>query len=208
MVIITSFTLNLNPVSGIFTTTSYEASLCPFYNGNLACRDMRPRFPKSVLGDARHFSLRRLKCNCCGVLHTEIPNTIQPFKHYDSAAIQCVLDGSPDAAMCVADDSTIRRWKAAFMETGPDISQRLTSIRARMSEEKIPALEPEEILNQIRGREKHWLAFVMALLINNGHKLCTRFAFCPNQFKDIVSIKHKSEAEGGQKNDETFNDSS
>jgi hypothetical protein len=208
MVIITLFTQNLNPVSGIFTITSHELSLCPFCNGGLAYRDMRPRFSKRILGEARHFSLRRLKCQSCAVLHTEIPDTIQPFKHYDSDAIQCVLDEGPDAAMCVADDSTIRRWRTAFMETEADISQRLTSIHVQMSGEKIPARESKEILNLIRGREKRWLAFVTALLINSGYKLCTRFAFCPPQFRDIVGVEIKSKTERGQKNDKTFNDSS
>jgi hypothetical protein len=177
MVIITSFTLNNNPSTGIFTVMSDEMIACPSCGGPLIYRDRVLRNLKNLFGEVRRFLLRRLRCQLCKGYHRELPNIIQPFKHYDSEAIQCVIDRSPDADMCAADDSTIRRWKTTFTDSAPDISMRLTSVQTRMSDKKIPAESAELLLGLIRNREKHWLAFVMALLINGGHALCTRFAF-------------------------------
>ena len=208
MVIVSSFSLNYNPETNIFTIISEEILNCPFCNGTLVYRDSKLRTAINLYGEARLFSLRRLKCRYCNAHHRELPNTIQPFKHYDSETIQSVIDGSPDAAMCAADDSTIRRWKTTFAESGPDISMRLASALARASEEKIPALNAELALTLIKGKEKHWLAFVMALLINGGHALRTRFAFCPKRYCDKVVFTIKKEDGGSRENDKTINDSS
>jgi len=208
MVILSSYVQIYNPITAFFTVISNEIMICPLCGGCLLYRDSRRRRLKNLAGIVSRFLLRRLRCQSCGKIHTEIPDIIQPYKHYDSETIQHVLDGSGGASCCAADDSTIRRWKSSFAESAADISQRLTSIRAQMSDEKIPIQDSEEILNRIRGKEKHWLAFVTALLINGGHKLHTRFAFCPAEFNAKVNVKSKTEAEGGQKIDKTFDDSS
>ena len=208
MIIITLFELNHNPGTGIFTVISNDEAPCPLCCGDLAYRDRVRRNRKDLFGETYLFSLRRLKCRRCSRHHRELPNIIQPFKHYDSETIQCVIDGSPDADMCAADDSTIRRWKTTFAESEPDISMRIASIQARTYGEKIPAADAESFLGMIKGKEKQWLAFVMALLINGGHALRTRFAFCPPDIRGIVSIKLKTKTEGGQKIDKTFDDSS
>jgi len=208
MLIISSYEQSYNPITSIFTVITDEILCCPLCGGILLYLDSKPRGLKNLAGLVSRFLLRRLRCSACGKIHTELPDIIQPYKHYDSETIQHVLDGSAGASYCAADDSTMRRWKSSFAESAADISQRLTSIRARISDEKIPIQKSEEILNLIRGEEKHWLAFVMALLINSGHKLHTRFAFCPAEFSVKVNVKIKTEAEGGQKIDKTFDDSS
>jgi hypothetical protein len=162
----------------------------------------------NLFGEVCHFSLRRLKCQSCSKHHRELPNIIQPFKHYDSETIQLVIDGEPDVAMCVADDSTMRRWKTTFTESEADISQRLTSVQAQISDETIPVENSKLILNLIRGSEKRWFSFVMALLINGGHVLRTQFAFCHFEICVMINPKIKKEAKEAGKNDKTFNDSS
>jgi hypothetical protein len=208
MVIVSSFSLNHNPETNIFTVISDEKLCCPFCDGFLVYRDSKLRTTRNLYGEARLFSLRRLKCQYCNVYHRELPNIIQPFKHYDSETIQFIIDGSPEADMCAADDSTIRRWKTTFAASAPDISMRLTSVQARISGGKIPVSDAESVLNLIKGMEKQWLAFVMALLINGGHALRTRFAFCPAEFSVKVNVKSKVKTKGGKKSDKTINDSS
>jgi hypothetical protein len=80
-----------------------------------------------------------------------------------------------NASACAADNSTIRRWKTEFAQAEPDINQRLASVCAQLTEEKVPIADTTHILNNIKSEIKHWLAFVMELLINSGHKICTRF---------------------------------
>ena len=130
---------------------------------------------KDLLGEVLHFFLRRLRCEACNKLHTELPSFIQPYRHYSSDVIQSVLDGSEEGSTCVADNSTIRRWKAEFAQAEPDINQRLASVHARMDDDKVPMADTVHILDKIKVKIERWLAFVMELLINNGHKICTQF---------------------------------
>ena len=133
---------------------------------------------------------------------------IQPFKHYDSVAIQSVLDGAETAKMCAADDSTIRRWQKSYGEAESDIAQRLASIHSRSGDKPVPIHVPAMRYATIRGAVAGWLAFVMTLLINSGHKLCTQFAFCPPASSVRVNTIRVAEGTGGRKNDKTVDDTS
>jgi hypothetical protein len=210
MIIVSSFELNNNNASGYFTITGGEPFSCPYCDGDLVYRDSRVRGVKNLIGEIRYFLLRRLRCQKqgCNKLHTEIPNIIQPYKHYDSDTIQSVLDGSENAAACVADNSTIRRWETGFAEAEADINQRLASIYAQETDEKVPIASTVHILDRIKIKITRWLTFVMALLINNGYRLRTRFAFCPLSPPDTVRPGSKNEAERGKKGDETIKNSS
>jgi hypothetical protein len=42
-----------------------------------------------------------------------------------------------------------------------------------------PLFQFGNILSKLRAGQKNWLTFVFRLLINSGHRLRTRFAFCP-----------------------------
>jgi len=206
MVIVSSFKLNRNELSGIFTITTDEIILCPLCSGELYYRDSRLRKLKDFLGDLSYFFVRRLRCQTCKKLHTELPSIIQPNKHYNSDAIQSVLDGNE--AGCTADNSTICRWKTEFAAVESDISQRLGSVYAQMTDETVSTVHTSAILDVIKTKCKNWLAFVMALLINNGHKICTRFAFCPFPSPDTVNSTRNKETEGSKEDDKAIENSS
>ena len=174
----------------------------------LIYRDSKSRESISLSGEVRNFLLRRLRCQNqdCKKLHTELPDIIQPRKHYDSEAIQSVLDGNE--AGCAADNSTIRRWKTEFAEAEPDINQRLASIYAQMTDEKVPIAVTVNTLDKIKIKIKRWLAFVMNLLINSGHKICTQFAFCQRPALVKVCGINKNATEGGKKDDKTIKNTS
>jgi hypothetical protein len=157
---------------------------------------------KDLLGEVLRFFVRRFRCQVCKKLHTELPAIIQPYRHYSSYAIQSVLDSDEEGSACVADNSTIRRWKTEFANAEPDINQRLASVQAQMNDETVPVANSVHTLDKIRTEIKHWLAFVMELLINSGHELCTQFAFCPSQPSGTVSSRNKNDAEGGKKKDD------
>jgi len=208
MIIVSLFKLNHNESLGIFTITAKENICCPLCNGELIYRDSRPRKLKNLLGEVWNFFLRRLRCQVCKKLHTELPSIIQPYKHYDSNAIQSVLDGSVNTSTFVADVSTIRRWKTEFAKAESDISQKLTSVYAQMTDEKVPIGDSVHIMDRVKIKTKHWLAFVTKLLINSGYKICTRFAFCPSSIHDNVNSVSKNATEGGKRDDKTIKDTS
>jgi len=207
MIIITSFKLVLNTSAGFFYVFSDELaedSCCPLCGDILIYRDSRLRGVKDLVGFKIFYLLRRLRCCLCRKLHTEIPDIIQPFKHYDSATIQCVIDESEDAGLCGADNATIRRWKTSFTEAEPDLAQRLASVYAQETDEKVPLASPAMTFAAIRATIERWLSFVMHLLINNGHKLFTRFAFCPSPPNAKISQIGQKNRTGGRQNDKTI----
>jgi hypothetical protein len=206
MVIVSSFKLKYNKKTGLYTVISAESTDCPLCNGFLNYRDNKKRQSKNLSGKKRILSLRRLKCEICGKLHIELPDIIQPHKHYDSDTIQCVLDGSKEAERCVADNSTIYRWQITFRNEESDIVQRLSAVYAQEMDEKVPLIAPERILSSIKDLHKRWLAFVMWLLINSGYKICTQFAFCPSSPSAKMAIGTKNKAKGGEKGDKTPKD--
>jgi len=179
MIIVPKFELKYNEEKKTYTIISLAPCKCPLCGGAVYHRDHKSRDVKKLNGEVWHFSLRRLLCDNCMKLHTEIPDIIQPYKHYDSETIQSVLDGGEKAMDCVADDSTISRWKSDFAKAEPDIEQRLVSVYAQETDETAPLLSFALTFAAIRATIERWLAFVMRLLINTGHKLCTQFAFCP-----------------------------
>lgn len=184
-----------------------EKSVCPFCIGELVYRDSRLRKSKDVIGNIISYLLRRLRCESCKKLHTEIPDILQPYKHYDSKTIQSVIDENSDASFCVADDSSIRRWKKSFKEAAPDVGQRVASVYVQAAGVTAPVHAADATLAHMRTGAARWLAAVMKLLINSGHKLCTRFAFCPYPFPDKVKGSTKNDAKGGMKIDKTIKDS-
>ena len=206
MVIVSSFKLERNTETGIYTIISLVTLGCPLCNGFLKQRDRKSRDVKNLLGEIRHFQLRRLLCIECERLHTELPDIIQPFKHYDSETIQSVIDGDNAAKDCVADESTMRRWKKDFAQALPEIDMRLASVYARETDSKVPIISSRTTFDAARAADKRWLGFVMELLINNGHKLCTRFAFRPYHFSDKLQNAGRNDSGGGITIDKTFND--
>jgi len=100
----------------------------------------------------------------------------------------------------------MRRWKKDFTEALPDIDLRLASVYARETDSKTPIISPNMTLTAARATEKHWLGFVMELLINNGYKLCTRFAFRPFHFSDNIQNAGRNDNGGEAKSDKTVND--
>ena len=72
-------------------------------------RDSRKRKAKNAEGKIYVFSLRRLKCPNCNSIHLELPDCIEPNKHYFKLTIENTLSNNID--YCAADNSTIRRWR-------------------------------------------------------------------------------------------------
>lgn len=83
--------------------------VCPDCGGSVSVRDSRRRTVIDLNGQPHIFQLRRLQCAVCGHIHLEIPDCIQPQKHYGREAIRATVSGECDC--CAADNSTIYRWK-------------------------------------------------------------------------------------------------
>lgn len=128
--------------------------------------------------ETRWYSLRRLKCTICRKLHTELPDFMQPYKHYESESIQDTIDENPDNC-CQADNSTLNRWKSSFGNAKAQIEALLIACWIYQSRVQYALLNSNSLLITIRNTMRGWLAFVMKMLINSGYRIHTQFAFCP-----------------------------
>lgn len=92
-----------------FIAVNHDTPLCPACNGTLKVRDSKHRTVIDSEGKKIIFSLRRLYCPNCKKLHIELPDCIEPQKHYYKSVIDSVRSGNVDN--CPADNKTIYRWK-------------------------------------------------------------------------------------------------
>lgn len=109
MIIIIHYTLEPGKDGGACTIHSMDTPYCPECGVMLSGYDTRLRHIIDGVGAVYWFRLRRLRCSGCGKLHLELPDFMQPYKHYEAQHIREVLSSKVD--FCPADDSTIRRWK-------------------------------------------------------------------------------------------------
>jgi hypothetical protein len=67
--------------------------VCPNCGGELKHYDSVKRVVKGRRGVKKQVKLRRLKCSECSKLHRELPESILPYKHYESEVIKGVREG-------------------------------------------------------------------------------------------------------------------
>lgn len=88
---------------------SQETPLCPVCNFLMSGYDKRRRSVIRDDGEREIYLLRRFRCPQCKSIHLQIPDCIEPQKHYAAEIISNTITGAADC--CPADNSTIRRWK-------------------------------------------------------------------------------------------------
>ena len=107
MIIASDYDIRPDP-DGLLRIYNRRAPLCP--DCGVLCSGYDSRIRKLIRSDGSEeiYKLRRLRCPICRKLHIEIPDIIEPRKHYERAAIEEARAGSGSAA---AEDSTLRRWR-------------------------------------------------------------------------------------------------
>lgn len=159
----------------MFFVKSNESLPCPLCGGHLISRDSRRRRLIRDDGNSITLQIRRLLCKKCNTLHSELPDIVQPFKHYASSVIQKVLDGRTDD--CPAEDTTIRHWIHEFCGVLEEVNAALVSLWIQKKGIPWTLLRQISLLQKIRSRHTgHWYAFVNRMLINSGVGTYTRFA--------------------------------
>lgn len=109
MIITNHYNIKHDSAKNAFRIENKGLPLCPDCGQHLSGYDTRKRHAIDGSGAVRWFLLRRLRCSGCGKIHLELPDFIQPQKHYESQVILETLTGLSDH--CPADDSTIWRWR-------------------------------------------------------------------------------------------------
>ena len=109
MIITKDYEICQDTQTNTYRIISYEAPLCPSCGVLMSGYDTRRRHCIDHAGVKQWYRLRRLQCPTCRRVHLELPDFMQPSKHYEAQLIRDTVTGVEQA--CPAEDSTIRRWK-------------------------------------------------------------------------------------------------
>jgi uncharacterized protein YbaR (Trm112 family) len=163
----------------IFLIKSKESSVCPICSGVLKVRDSKRRKLICTAEEiaVKWYRLRRLVCESCGKLHTELPDCMQPYKHYEADAIQAEIDGSQENPL--ADDNTLKRWRNEFRRRKNHIEGAIRALWSKHYGVHYPLLKRDSLLQSLRKNVPRWLRFVNKAMINRELPIHTQFAFCP-----------------------------
>ena len=115
MVIISKYKLESKKDKAIFKVRSYEERRCPICGGSLSVIGSRLRHLITESGDPIVLSIRKLSCDKCGKIHSELPDAIFPYHRLCSLTIKSIVAGDKDNAVC--DEASYRRirlWWAIF----------------------------------------------------------------------------------------------
>ena len=126
-------------------------------------------------GKRLQLSVPRGICPSCGRLHTVLPDFVVPYKHYGTAVIQGVVDGK-DLDTCLAEESTMQRWRREFRQMEPHIE----SLLRRIQEKAYPLFGASLLAFLRRNRPESWAASVLPLLSVHHFFPATQFACCPD----------------------------
>ena len=67
---------------------------CPSCGGNLKHYDCVKRIVRTKKRITKRIRIQRLRCESCGSLHRELPNSVFPYKQYESEVIIGVLENT------------------------------------------------------------------------------------------------------------------
>ena len=137
-------------------------------------RDSKNRKALKDDGTKHIYRLRRLKCSSCNTLHTELPDFMLPFKHYETSVIEKALEGSD--GHCPADNSTMNRWRSWFERNRTLIESSLSSLWTQLHGSHVSLNESFSLLDVLNLIRSGCLKHAAKLLINSGLWLHTQFA--------------------------------
>lgn len=111
----------------MFTITGTQIVLCPHCGGELKSYDRRFRNYINNVGDQILLYLRRLKCQSCRKMHTELPDYLVPYKRY---CVEVIEEVATTGRSRIPEDTCtrqkIKQWYRSILPQLKAIWQRLT----------------------------------------------------------------------------------
>ena len=135
-------------------------------------------------GEKRVCSIRRLKCERCQRLHSELPDVMTPHKHYATEIIENVVDGvsTPDD-LSTEDypcERTMQRWKDWIQHNQQQIDGQLKSIVSCISSSGYKLLENgDSLLQKLREEGAGWLSAINRTIYNTGNWIPSGIRYNP-----------------------------
>ena len=175
MIIISIYELVCNGENEILVKNIEEIIPCPKCECELEYRDSRPRILRRYGGDKYFLIIRRLKCMGCSCVHTELPDCLAPYKHYEIEVIENVIDEMITAENLEEDypcESTMSRWKNWISKNTSNINGHMKSLGYRVLDLGIELLRAtSSILELLQNEGEGWLGIILRVIYNSGHFL-------------------------------------
>jgi len=175
MIIISDYVLVFKG-NKIFIINITDVVPCPECEGELKYRDSRERIFRKYGGDTYWILVRRLKCCHCGRLHTELPDCLAPYKHYEIEVIENVVDGVEEVVdtnslekeyPC---DATRLRWKKWISKNKKNINSQMKSIGFRILGLGAELLSSTaSIVEILQDEGEGWLSIIIRTIYNSGN---------------------------------------
>ena len=159
---------------------SKEKMTCPKCQGKLTVRDSKPRGVKfKDETEKTKLIIRRLYCKNCDSLHSELPDTVIPYKRHARETVEAIIDEEAEALSDEIENSTINRirrwWRGVFLY----FQSIMVSLKAKYGMEFSPNPKMAEIVRAV---------------VNAHMWIHTRSAYVPNaRFDTIISQQKQHE---------------
>lgn len=133
-------------------------------------------------GEVNVYSIRRLRCQSCQVIHHELPACLVPYKRYEADVIETAIDHGGGMTHLPVDDSTLLRWRRWFKALSEQWMSFLLSVMRRenlslpangLSDRSRPV---RQRIGQLVGDAGGWLSRIVRPLANHHYWLHTRSA--------------------------------
>jgi len=150
---------------------------CPNCLAELNPYDRRDRTYRDGNGDRHCLSLRRLRCGNkqCRRIHTELPDSLIPYKRYAASVVEAVLSGTADNAP--EEETTRRRWREWYRRLSGHFQGVVTAVRRHLEEIARTLLaSPKRTICEAHLSDEPVLAELVRLTVNTGNWITTRSA--------------------------------
>ena len=163
----------------IFFVNSKEDCRCPCCGSGLKYRDQRLRVHKVAGGKKEWYLVRRMKCtnDKCRKLHTELPDCMCPYKHYDAGLIEDVVDGVVSEEDRETEDypceGTMKHWRWWARMNAANMEGQMKSAAQRFLELTDAFLwGRDSLLEGLKERiSPGWLKAAMRFIYNTGGRI-------------------------------------
>ena len=156
-----------------FVKSSAAFHMCPVCHGVLRYRDSRPRIRKKEGGIKEYLMVRRFFCKTCHSYHTELPDCLVPYKHYEAEVISGVLDGVIRPDDLDSEDypsfQTMLRWLQWFNENLSRMKGYLHMLEHLfLCPDRKVLSSSVSLLDDIRNTYTNWLEIILRIIYNSG----------------------------------------
>lgn len=134
----------------------------------MQCKDRRERIGRTYDGEKRIYLVRRMYCRDCHRMHTELPDFLLKYKHYEAQIIEDGIEELIPAWRNYPVPETIHRWQIWFRYILPFLNAALDSVYTEL-ENQLPAFFRKiSYVDQLRKKGEGWLAAILDILINTN----------------------------------------